>query len=386
MKKMQIKKWFFFFIALFLPLISWAVAPSVSTLFLLYDAGETKGLLPVIHRYKEEELDFQVIALGTARHLIEEEMLPKENVIDLEKELQLEERIDRNWDRYHPLSQKTMNKIKEYVMPRVLVMGVASEIQAQFATTYQGSAKIVAFYDNVNLISRSIYEPLIRKIESVSDFFLVPSREAAASSFHKSPYIVGQPALDECVRSLSQQKGEIKEKMRSTLGLSSDLPIIAYIGGYDSDYGEAFQLFCQSILPMKGCQVLLSPHPKTEGKLEKEILAREKGEKRILFLKKPYSSLDAAALADLIVCHRSSLGVQLAFAGKKVIFLDLPQSKVPNPAVEEWKVAYMALSKEEFQRLLLDKESRECSSEEAYKKAGIPMESSEIIFSILRNL
>lgn len=383
---MHIKGWFFFFTILFLPLISWAAAPLASTLFLLYDAGETKALLPVIHRYKEDGLNFQVIALGTARHLIEEEMLPKEYVIDIEKELQVEEKIDRNWDRYHSLSQKTLSKIKEYVMPRILVMGVASEIQAQFAATYQGSAKIVAFYDNVNPISRSVYEPLIRKIENISDLFLVPSKEAAASSFHKSPYIVGQPALDECVHSLSQQKGEIKEKMRNALGLSADLPLIAYIGGYDSDYREAFQLFCQSIFPVKGYQVLLSPHPKTEGKLEQEVLAREKGEGKVLFLKKPYSSLDAAALADLIVCHRSSLGVQLAFAGKKVIFLDLPQSKVPNPAVEEWKIAYMALSKEEFQSLLLAKEEKGHTSEEAYKRAGIPMKSSEIIFSILRNL
>ncbi|HSX12523.1 MAG TPA: hypothetical protein VLF61_03450, partial [Rhabdochlamydiaceae bacterium] len=120
-----------------LSLVFWscqAFAQETSVLFVLFDAGETHALLPVMKRCESEQLPYQVLAFGTARTLV-----PNALEIDLP--------VDSNWQRDVPLAPEEIEKLCLLVQPEVVVSGVASAIQGQLLDAYRGSAKTFAFWD-----------------------------------------------------------------------------------------------------------------------------------------------------------------------------------------------------------------------------------------------
>ena len=121
-------------------------------LFVLFDAGETHALKPVIEDLIACGETVDVLALGTAQTLLPEAPTISE--------------VDRTWDRYTPLPE---TQILESYFPDVVIIGVASAIQLQVAKFFEEAATIVAYYDNFNPIDRSVYASLIREIEPEVD-------------------------------------------------------------------------------------------------------------------------------------------------------------------------------------------------------------------------
>ena len=249
---------------LFLPFTLWA-----QTLFVLFDAGETVALTPVAKELEKRGEEVTVLKFD-----------PK----------------TRN--RYAPLSSEEIEKYH----PDVLVVGDASYLQLQFLKALKGKAKTICYYDNPLEIDKIPYAALIREFEKEVDLFLVPSGLAAQSSSAPNCQIVGNPDLDRFeqeIQSLSVSSGRI-----------------TYFGGYDSDYEEAFKAFVAIYKDYKG-EVIVRPHPKTNGKLEKKWT-----EGTSIKVGDSLSTLEAVGVSERIIIHRSSLGTKAAIAGKKVFSIE----------------------------------------------------------------
>jgi len=273
-------------------------------LFVLFDAGETHALKPVIEDLIDQGETVDVLALGTAQTLMPEApTLPE---------------VDRSWDRYTPLPE---TDVLAAYSPDVVVIGVASSIQLQVAKAFESKAKVVAYYDNFNPIERSVYASLIREIEPHVDLFLTASDKGAASSCAKEVHVVGNPDVEKMIQKLQEWEPEPHS--------------MVYIGGYDADYPEALELFVEAMKLFPDHQLVLCPHPKSDGSLEHALfpnatICRD--------------STAAVARASVVVCHRSTLGIKSLLAGKKVIFVDPSAS----PMAEEWG-AFLATDVLSFQ-------------------------------------
>lgn len=239
------------------------------TLFVLFDAGETLALTPVIERLKEKGEEVLVLKYD-----------PK------------------TMDRFERLPEE---EVASYA-PDVLVVGDASQAQLQFVQALKGKAEIFCYYDNPLEIDRIPYAELIRTFEKKVDHFLVPSRCAAQSSSAKNPTVVGNPDLDFF-------EAEV-ENYPITPGR------VVYIGGYDIDYEEAFKHFVKKFQAYEG-EVVVRPHPKTDGSLEKRLT-----EGTLIQVGESLSTVESLGRAELVVIHRSSLGTKASLCGKKVLSIE----------------------------------------------------------------
>lgn len=305
-----------------------------SHLFVLFDAGETVALKPVIEALITEGETVDVLALGTASTLMPEAAILAE--------------VDRTWDRYKPLSQERLEEILSAYDPTVVTLGVASKIQAQVAAFYQEEVRVVAYYDNFNPIERSTYPTLIREIESLADLFLVPSTLAAHSSHAQNVQIVGNPSIEQLIQEIEEI--DVTD-LKNRLGFEG--PFITYIGGYGSDYEEAFTLFMQCLESFPEYQVIICPHPKSDESFC------------------PCTTTEAVALADVVVCHRSTLGIKALFAGKKVIFVD----PIYHPMAEEWG-AFWAGTPEAFVEAMM--------SEPTKTQETVPFNAQELLLKSIK--
>ena len=327
---------------IFLPLFAFAKAH----LFVLFDAGETYALRPVIEKLIQEGEEVDVLALGTAQKL-----MPEAHTFP---------GVGPTWDRYASIPEEIFTSYH----PEVVILGTASEIQLQFAEAFQDRAIVVAYYDNFNPIEHSNYVDLIREIETLTDLFLVSSELAAKSSHAKNVHIVGNPDIEEMI----EQMGKVDSiSIKKELGLDLTKPIVTYIGGYDDDYEEAFSLFVEGIKRFPDYQVVICPHPKTNGSLEKKFL------KEACFPGNSLTSAQVVALADVVVCHRSTLGIKSLIAGKKVIFVDT----LPSQVSDQWG-AFSATNSEEFFDAMQEVPSQ--------LKCSFPKQSSVLILQLFKKL
>jgi len=320
---MAFMKKFLYFCLFLLPIFGFAK----THLFVLFDAGETYVLQPVIEDLKAQGEVVDVLALGTSQSL-----MPNAKTLL---------GVDRFWDRYQMLLETQLEDICATYEPEVVTIGVSSKIQLQIAQKFQKKASIVAYYDNFNPIERSVYAPLIREIEAHVDLFLTASEFGAASSHAKEVHVVGNPDLEKMISKINEvDRPTIKEK----LGLHPTCPVVTYIGGYDTDYEEGLRLFATGMDFYPNYQIVICPHPKSDGSLEKSYF------QKACF---PEDTIAAIALADVVVCHRSTLGIKSLLAGKKVIFVDPVFSLTPK----EWG-AYSAGDTESFHFAMDQKESK----------------------------
>ena len=255
-------------------------------LFVLYDVGETVALTPVIHELTARGEEIRVLTYGER-------------------------------ERYEELSPDALCDAE------VLVTGTASKIQLQYVQHCTGKA--IAYYDNPLSIETISYASLIREFENAAALFLVPSRVAAESSHAKHIEVVGNPDLDQYYGSMPIQG------------------LITYFGGYDPDYEAAFKAFLNYVAPLD-YEVIVRPHPKTDGSLERGLI---EGISHVTLGGSDLSAAEAVAQSEIVACHRSSMAVKAACVGKEVICIDAEGNITHPPTREE-----LGIPSEATQRIL----------------------------------
>ncbi len=200
----------------FLLLLAFSLcAEQTDILFHLHDAGETYALMPVI---KQLEVDYLVIATGTAKNIVD---FPPEKVRGMEDLKQIE--------------------------PREVVTGVANELQGAVLDFYRNKGiPTFAYWDNFNSRGDCSYFQTAHSVERRADVLLLPSQTLAADFPGRATYVVGHPTLEV--------------KMPSKVAV--------WIGGYGPEYEEAFQIFQEGKKGIDDVVFLVQHHPRTGLKNE----------------------------------------------------------------------------------------------------------------------
>ena len=328
-------------------------------------------LPPLIQKLEKENSHYLILPLGTSAKLAQEKNLFQKNILHLQKDLGITVSVEKSWDRYRSLQDQDLEKISSCVRPKKVVIGVSSKIQSDLAKRYKSQAEVYAYYDNFNPIDQSSYAPLVREIEKKADVFLVPSKKVAESSNAKKIVVVGQPTLDVWVKKM---KSLNKKKLLKRLGFSQKKPFLTFVGGYDKDYQDVFSMFVQAMKKIPTFEALVSVHPRSKGTVERSILDKEKP-KNIHNISLFLDTIEAVALSDIVICHHSTVGIQALFAGKKVIYLDLPSSLFTNPAIDLWKCSKKVTNQEELISEIYAQDRTCLDVQTLYRISGIPQNS-----------
>jgi hypothetical protein len=313
------------FLVLFLVCFASLFAKETDLLVVLFDAGETNALLPVLEKLHEEGRIFSIAVCGTAAELVKKRPEFSEHLLEIDS------RIDKTWTRDQMLLESRILEIKKKVQPKVVLTGVASQIQAQLLDAYKHEARTLAYWDNFSPNGANPYFTKALEVQKHADKVLYPSDfVASAEEFASRPkeekIVVGQPSLDVW-------KKELSAVNRHAIWKSPD-SVITYIGSYGPEYEEALRLFVRCIreshFPGK---VIIQLHPKSDGAFEKTVCSGAP----FLFL--PLSTIEAVAIADLVVCYNSTVAFQASFSGKKVLYVIPEKDPYTNFSIENGSIS-----------------------------------------------
>jgi len=349
---------------------------SAQVAFFLYDAGETFAMEPVLDRLKEMEISTLVFGVATAQEL----MKHRKEFLDLRRQCGVQtEIVAQNWHRDDELSPQDVQKIESCFVAPLLIVGMASRIQAQVAQAVgkQKTSRVWAYFDSfspmaVASASPELMQPLVK--------VLVPSDEvrAAFQAAHPSVQIktVGNPTLERWREIIDEVD---RDKLRVRLDLDEVRPVLLYAGGYGEDYEDAFRLFVRATLNAFNYQVIVSLHPRVDGQLERRILGEELAS-HITIIPKGVSTAEALAVSSLLVSHRSTTGVQAVFAGKPTLYLDTERGKYSNIAIDHG-LALQVFSESEFKEALDSVTG--LGAVDMHHSTQIPRDSSRIIAELI---
>lgn len=282
-------------------------------LFYVQDAGETNALLPLMHKLAKEGTDFKVLAAGVAEEVLLKQKLPENTVLHF-SDWDAIEKVDKAWEREKRFPSAEVEKISQSIQPKIFISGVAFELQGQFLEAFkQRDIRTFAYWDNFSDTGGNAYFSNAHKVGRIAGALLLPSEQLSkAASFQNSEKIVvGQPTLD-LWRNLAPNLA-----LKKSLQLSDEKKTLAYVGGYGQEYEEAFKLFIHGLQKgdFKDFQILILPHPKTDGSFERE-LAKDVG--RVIT---GTPTQEIVAISDILICHQSTVGMQALAIPKPVLFL-----------------------------------------------------------------
>jgi CDP-Glycerol:Poly(glycerophosphate) glycerophosphotransferase len=351
-------------------------------LFVLYDAGETQALKPLFTILDKCHVKYRILAFGTAWQMMHKHAKTLKNYSPILRE-HIQATTSENWPREKPLPQYDITEIVDSLSTGFIVTGMVSMIQLQIAKElYQRHAHIFSYYDSFSPISKkSIAYPFLKISQEV--FVSTKALEENINSFNEKAkaHVVGQPSIDHWI----EEYESVSEKsLYKRLHISSNQFTILYAGGYGDDYEEGFRLFVQSISQLDKITILLSLHPKIDGKVEKKILSEENcGFVKIVDKTFPTNIL--VKIADLVVTQRSTVGVQALFVHKPVVYLDIPHSTYTNFAIEGKWVAQVFTKKDFLHILKVGVTKHSPSKIELHHGTGIPKKASSLIFNRIQN-
>lgn len=292
------------FIIFYLLLSYLYAGPSIQTerFCVLFDAGETTSLLPVIKKWEREGKDFQLLVLGTAEKLLHKELFEGRKWT-LET-LGASQKIDSSTSRTETLSLETLNILSK-LEPKVILVGTASKAQEQLLKLYEKTIK-VAFVDNFHYDRSSEAFLTAQQVAAAADLVFCPSQHTVDLFYQsmRSYQIVGKPSLEHWKQEMLKIN---RLEILSRLGLNPEgAPLVVFVGGYGYGYdliNPLFEEFAQRLKAHSYQPIILS-HPK---------VAPQK-----------ITIVEALAIADFIVGYNSSVIFDAALMGKKSCFV-VPQ-------------------------------------------------------------
>ncbi|MDB5038494.1 MAG: hypothetical protein JWQ35_2022 [Bacteriovoracaceae bacterium] len=352
--------------------------PPRSVAFVLYDAGEAKALEPVFNYLKEHHVPQKIIAIGTARNLVEK----NPDFIDIQKSCEVSEKLNSKLGSEESLISYDINKITDCLNPTLVVTGMVSTFQKQLSDAMkQRGVPVWGYYDSFSedgiKESRS-FLPSLAKV-------LVPSLsiKKAYQKISKAPVeVVGQPTLEEWRDRASKMDAR---KILEELDLTKSFPVVLYAGGYGKGYAAAFKNFAVEATKLKDCIVLVSLHPKSDGMLEQKILS-EVPVSGIRIVPKNISTNEVALISDLVVTYQSSVGVQAVFLGKPVVYFDTKGSTYSDLAIQNhW--ATQVTTPEKFIPTVREKLKEKVynNNKDVFAAFGIPKDSAQNIGRLIEN-
>ena len=235
----------------------------VETLFVLYDAGETNSLIPLIEQYKIENRRFRVLTMGTANTIFPN-IAQKVDINNLLTEINIDA---QNWLRTKEITKDQLVYIVSKFSPEIVITGVVSKVQEQISEYYANTGKVIGFYDSFAYLKQN--HPVL-EFKHTLDQLWIPSKllikEFKEHGF-KNIVSVGQPSLEKWKSSLSDSELIILKKQ---LHLNEIKKTLMYIGSYGMNYERGLIHFVESVRNRVDSQILISLHPKSNGLLREK--------------------------------------------------------------------------------------------------------------------
>ena len=248
-----------------------ALSAKESLLLVGFDTGETNIWAQILKSW-DEAPETKLLTMATATKVAREASLNPINVESLGVYCPSNQRL-------YELSASDLEKIAS-LSPSTLMTGMYSTPERQIAELFhKKGSRVIAVWDNFSTYDQ-LPSDLVANVENfmlVSDIVLVPSQDIAKDlnrRFNSTKAIaLGQPTLDVW----KEKVGTVdKSAALAKTPFQSSIPILTYISGYEekgNGYRESFILFAESLNRLKiSVQVIIQLHPRSDGKLEKEIL------------------------------------------------------------------------------------------------------------------
>ena len=357
-------------------------AQAVDVLVCVYDMGDTGPLERVSAQLVQQKISYKVVAIGKAA----EKLKGSDSIVSL-NDMKFDETI--TWPRDKLLPEQTLKDLSTQYQPKVVMAGMAAACQAQLLNHFKANgAYTIAFYDNFDPITTKEYvQPFLQQVGKI-DTYMIPA-QATLKSFqaHEKTKaakleVVGQPMLEEWDEIF---KTTNREDLLKKVGLSMTDQVVLFVGGYDDTYREYFTRFVQGAKKLenhKDLQFLVTYHPKTDGSLEKSIIAEQKATNIQVIDKGGPSSTQLATLAKVLVCHKSGMGMQALYKGLSVLYV-VQKGTYPNFALEQGWAQYAETADEVTQtleRLLAAANSNKADT----KNLGVPADATLTIIGKIK--
>jgi hypothetical protein len=281
----------------------------------VYDAGETLGLLPVAHRLRSSGTAVRWIPLTPWSA----DLLATHD----ETFLALPDRIDRM---PHVESRRGASDPDPWLEalladpPGLAVLGMVSTVQGMIARRlHQAGIPTRGFHDGFQPPGpESITAETAPSFEEV--WVSSPRVREGYRALGLETAVVGQPSLESWRRAADEVD---LADVRRRQGARDGDRLLTFAGQYGPGYGEALASFLGAVretLSVDSSLVLvLSPHPRTDGAEEREALERA-GIPRAVMASEGLSTMELAAASEVVLTWTSTVGTQAAFMGKQVIY------------------------------------------------------------------
>jgi hypothetical protein len=300
-------------------------------LIFVYDAGETMGLLPVAPVLATEKVEVRWAPLTPwSRQVLEREhapYLPPPDNLDDEPHVK---------DRQSQGDITYWLKLVAEMKPDLVILGLVSRVQEQLAQELKSrSILTVGFYDAFDATTR---DSIVWQVASRVDVVWVPTENIKHNLNAlglKSVKVMGQPSLETWYRLAATVK---PAGIYSRLQIPPGKKILLFAGQYGEGYAELLDAFLQASIGelnrREDLYLVLSHHPKTAGELERAA-AQKYHHPRILLMPSGLSTAEVAAVSDVVITWRSTVGIQATFMGKPVIYFNFKPGDYHNDLTEK---------------------------------------------------
>lgn len=280
----------------------------------LYDNGE-KNMVASALRYGKkigalEDIDFRIVFFGASIDAMNEQPFSSycDRLIHY-KALGILEEVDKTWKREALLSKESLEALRSRLIVNHQVWtGVSCQLFSQILSLYQEDPhlNVACLRDNPSPVGDTDYFVTANQVQQVAKKVLVPSSLALEFLIEKEARIIGHAPMEDWVADA------IDIDYSATcqrLSLNSNRFIITYCGSYGEQYRECFKRFLSLIPSENPVQVLIAPHPKYQGAIEKELCAAHDWKNAIFRIignweenpENKASTMEAVRIADLVI-------------------------------------------------------------------------------------
>jgi hypothetical protein len=384
------------FLAMAFPILLLSSPIQTDYAIFLFDNGD-KNMIASMLKYAEENdkstmdsVDFRIIFMGASLDAMRTEPFCHypEKMVHY-KQLGIDETIDHQWKRDKQLSAESLRQLeKNLAVKKKIWVGVSCSIFEQIIQQYQKNIEVVALRDNPSPDGDTDYFRIADAVQNAAHTVAVPSKAVSTklASPNKKLVVIGQPPIEEW-----QQQAESidKDAILKKLGLNPKLPIIVYAGVYGDFYAACFEKFLDSVADTH-VQVLIAPHPRYKGVVEKQLLeARKANCPQCTIIgefvddpSKKIKTVEAIAIADLVVTAdaTSTVVFQANALRKKVLYINTAFSEVSKSLCEK-KLLQRIANREEFLYAVhsLAKENAP-EGQDVFTLLGIPKQGAKLLW------
>jgi len=247
-----------------------ALAKPLDILFVLFQAGASNALHPILPELRKDNISFQILAVNTASKILQNE--PEWDVSKKFFGSPQNSRID--WDLDQNMTPEMIRTITTYFSPRIIITGMVSHYQLQLARAYSiidPGPFIIGYYDDFSLlVPNSLRENCVKFVNEL----WMPGQYHKEDIQNRFPGLpvkaMGQPTLQHWETQFSRLQEQDDSVLRSFLTKPRTL---LFVDQYGKNHEKVFRSFVQDASNITDFNIWVSVHPHVDGAFERRVVA-----------------------------------------------------------------------------------------------------------------